>query len=204
MEEVFSHIKQNIIVIAMILVMSIFGSLYFWTHKTKPVQNEIKTEVVTKDKEAPEKKQKINNDIFVVDIQGAVKNSGVYRVKKGTIVQDILQMAGGVMANADVKQINRAQKVTDQMQIYVPYTGETQVSPQNSANKGSGGGQKKVNINSAKADDFKDVSGIGPKKAEKIIAFREKNGNFKDLHDLTKVSGIGEKSLESLKDQLTV
>lgn len=51
---------------------------------------------------------------------------------------------------------------------------------------------------------LKMYQGLVLKKAEKIIAFREKNGNFQELHDLTKVSGIGEKSLESLKDQLTV
>lgn len=88
------------------------------------------------------------------------------------------------------------------MQLYVSYHGET--APTATASKGSSTEGKKVNINTAKVDDFKDVTGIGPKKAAKIIAFREKNGNFKELHDLTKVSGIGEKSLDSLKDQLTV
>jgi len=111
-------------------------------------------------------------------------------------------MAGGLQQNADTKQINQAQRVTDQMQVYIPYRGEA--APTATTNKGSGEKGKVVNINTAKVDDFKDVSGIGPKKAAKIVAFREKNGNFKDLHDLTKVSGIGEKSLNSLKDQLTV
>lgn len=202
MEEIYSYVKRNKIVLVVLVLSGFLGGGYLLTHQSKPtpVQNELITTV----KKTPNKKtNKVETDkSLVIDIQGAVKNPGVYHLKNGSIVQAALQMAGGLQSNADVKQINQAKKINDQMQIYVPAIGEKQGGNANGDNKSES--KKVININTATADDFKDVSGIGPKKAEKIIAFREKNGNFQELHDLTKVSGIGEKSLESLKDQLTV
>jgi len=202
MEEILTYIKQNKLILIVMLLITVAGSGYFLTHQTaQPVKNELRSDNKMTKKVTPKETKETKSAILAVDVQGAVKNAGVYRVKTGAIVQEVLQMAGGLQSNADIKQINQAQRVTDQMQIYVPINGETPVTSQAT----SGGKAKgKVNINTAKVDDFKDVTGIGPKKAAKIIAFREKNGNFQELHDLTKVSGIGEKSLDSLKDQLTV
>ncbi|WP_165060255.1 helix-hairpin-helix domain-containing protein [Adlercreutzia sp. ZJ154] len=62
----------------------------------------------------------------------------------------------------------------------------------------------KVNINTADAAQLQTISGIGESKAKKIIAYRESNGKFKSVEDLTNVSGIGEKTLESIRDQICV
>lgn len=201
MERLIDLLKRNKLAIGIISVLIILIGGYFITAKHTPeVKNELKTEQKMPLKKVATEKS-IKNANLVVDVQGAVKVPGVYRVKNGAIVQEVLQMAGGLNDNADVKQINQAKRVVDQMQVYVPTVGEKT----NSTGTGSSVGESKiVNINSASVDDFKDVTGIGPKKAEKIIEYREKNGDFNELHDLTKVSGIGEKSLESLKDQLTV
>jgi len=203
MKEILDYVKRNKMLVLIGLVVIILGTGYFMTHQKHPaaaVKNELQTETKVSAAKKEPKTPKITKEM-VVDIQGAVKNPGVYRLHNDAIVQEALKMAGGVLPTADIKQINQAKKLTDQMQIFVPVVGE-----KGSGSSTSGGSEEKkvVNINSATVDDFKDVSGIGPKKAEKIIAFREKNGNFNQLHDLTKVSGIGEKSLESLKDQLTV
>ncbi|WP_338214737.1 helix-hairpin-helix domain-containing protein [Companilactobacillus muriivasis] len=207
MENILDYFNRNKMVVLVGLVIIALGTGYYLTqhHQTSTVKNDLKTEtkvlaVKKDDKVAKAPKSKI----VVVDIQGAVKTPGVYRLQAGAIVQDALKMAGGLIPNADIKQLNQAKKLTDQMQIYIPVVGEKGSGPSVGSGNGSGGDKKVVNINTATVDDFKNVSGIGPKKAEKIIAFREKNGEFKQLHDLTKVSGIGEKSLDSLKDQLTV
>lgn len=200
MENFLTYIKQNFILVGLLCGLTVLGSFYLLTHQTAvPAKNEITTATAETKKTEPKKKA-TEPKILVVDIQGAVKKSGVYRLKTGAIVQEALQMAGGLTDNAEIKQINQAQRITDQMQIYVPYKGE-KVSPSSQSGSKT---KKQVNLNTATVDDFKDVSGIGPKKAEKIIAYREKNGNFNELHDLTKVGGFGEKSLESLKEQLTV
>lgn len=204
MEEFYEQIKQNRMLLSILGVVLLLLGVYYLTHQQRtPIKNEIKTEQVKPPvKKTREKAKLTSSKLLVVDIQGAVKKPGVYRLKDGAIIQTAIQMAGGLDTNADVKQLNQAKKIADQMQIYVPLKGETSGSaPSSDKNQNDG---KVVNINTASVDDFKNVTGIGPKKAAKIIAFREKNGNFKDLHDLTKVSGIGEKSLDSLKDQLTV
>lgn len=207
MEEIISYLKKNKFIVLSFGVVLILGIGYFFNHQSgKTVQNELQTETKqSMPKRVSRKKKTESTDkLLVVDIQGAVKKPGVYRAKQGAIVQEVIQMAGGINPNADIKQVNQAKRITDQMQIYIPNNGEKSNSQvKNDVDSNSKKGEP-VNINSASVDDFKSVTGIGPKKAEKIIAFREKNGNFKDLHDLTKVSGIGEKSLESLKDQLTV
>lgn len=61
-----------------------------------------------------------------------------------------------------------------------------------------------VNVNTADEAAFTKLKGIGPVKAKAIMAYRQQNGPFKSLDDLTKVEGIGKKTLESLKDQIVV
>lgn len=62
----------------------------------------------------------------------------------------------------------------------------------------------KVNLNSATKEQLTELNGIGDKKADQIIAYRQQNGNFKTIDDLKNVSGIGDKIFESLADQITV
>jgi competence protein ComEA len=62
----------------------------------------------------------------------------------------------------------------------------------------------KVNLNTADQATLVSVKGIGKKRAQAIIEYREKNGPFKTVDDLTKVKGIGDKQLAQLKDQVTV
>lgn len=196
MEKILKLFRENMIIVFCVFILIGLGA---WTHSknTQPKPVAIKSESIQKKSESPKKEQ---NKLLMVDIQGAVKSPGVYQFKDGAIVQEVIKIAGGLTENADVKQINQAQKVTDQMQIIVPQIDE----PSGNISASTKATDKKVNINTAKVEDFQSVTGIGPKKAQKIIEFREQNGTFKELKDLTKVSGIGDKTLESLKDQLTV
>lgn len=61
-----------------------------------------------------------------------------------------------------------------------------------------------VDLNSATAADLQDVSGIGPKKAEAIVEYRNKNGRFKSVDDLDKVPGFGKSTVDKVKKELTV
>ena len=64
--------------------------------------------------------------------------------------------------------------------------------------------QELIDINSATAKEFERLPGIGPQIAGRIVAYREKNGAFKRVDDITKVRGIGPKTLERLRSHLTM
>ncbi|MBD5430083.1 helix-hairpin-helix domain-containing protein [Lactobacillus sp.] len=158
--------------------------------------------------------QQSQQDTVTCDISGAVKHPGVYTLKNGARLNDLLSAAGGIIKQANLKNINRALLLKDQDQIYVPHkgekvpaitsssTGSSVDSPTASSSSATSSSEEKVNINTASVQDLQKLSGIGEKRAEQIISYREQNGNFKSIEDLTKISGIGEKTLEKLKDQL--
>ena len=152
------------------------------------------------------------------DISGAVKHEGVYTLKNGARLQELIEAAGGTTSRAQLKAINRAVLLKDQDKIHIPYKGEKVEnaatigtgtgSPASSTSSESGsseqGSGEKINLNTANVADLQKLTGIGEKKAEQIIAYREQKGSFKKIEDLMQVSGIGEKTFASLKDQLAV
>lgn len=149
------------------------------------------------------------DQLVTVDVKGAVKKPGVYQLQSNSRVHDALEKAGGMTEEADLKSINQAQKLSDEAVVYVAKVGENAVDVTTSApaNATSGTGQTKstlVNLNTATEADFQTISGIGQKRAQDIIAYREANGRFKSVDELKNVSGIGAKTLEKLKEYVTV
>ena len=61
-----------------------------------------------------------------------------------------------------------------------------------------------VNLNTATAEQLATIPGVGPKMAERIIDYRQKNGGFKKVEDLMNVSGVAEKSFLKMKPLITV
>lgn len=146
---------------------------------------------------------------FTVDVKGAVKEQGVYELQTGSRVTDAIQKAGGLTNEADRNSINLAAKVTDEMVIYVAKVGE-EIAPDQSVStlpKGSSSQEEQdgaVHLNSATVQDLKSISGIGEKRAQDIISYRDSNGGFKSIDELKNVSGIGEKTLENIRSQVRV
>lgn len=165
----------------------------------------------SKTEEKPVEEPKINS-LILVDVKGAVKHPGVYKLEEDARVVDAIQLAGGYTAKAQSKKINHAQKVTDEMVIYVPKKGEKEeaidfFASQAESNSTSVAGQGAVaivNINTADTTQLQTLNGIGPAKAQTIIEYRETNGQFTAIEDLLKVSGIGEKTLEKLRNSISV
>ncbi|MDR2080571.1 MAG: helix-hairpin-helix domain-containing protein [Campylobacteraceae bacterium] len=62
----------------------------------------------------------------------------------------------------------------------------------------------KIDLNSADAETLASIKGVGEKKAEAIIEYREKNGKFTKIEDVLKVKGIGDKLLEVIKQEAEV
>lgn len=141
--------------------------------------------------------------VMMADIKGAVVKPGVYEIQEGGRVVDLIQLAGGLEKDADTNAVNFAMYVQDEMAIYVPKIGEqVNVAPALQGNGGEGKGT--VNINSAQSSELQTLPGIGPSKAEAIIEYRETNGPYKSIEDLKEISGIGDKTFEKLKDQISV
>jgi len=151
------------------------------------------------DKEEQEDKKK--KKIFV-DVKGQVTNPGIYEIDENTRLFQVIKKAGGTTNLADLNRLNLAQKVSDGIVIYIPKKGEkTEINLNNNliANTSA----EKININTASATQLEELNGIGKVKANAIVEYREKHGPFKNIEDLKKVKGLGEKTIEKFKNQIT-
>jgi competence protein ComEA len=140
---------------------------------------------------------------LVVDVKGAIKSPGVYEMKLGDRVIDVIEQAGGLHENADSNNINFAMKLVDEMVLYIPIVGEEKIiEPTVGGMQNQDGG--KVNLNKASEAELQTLTGVGPAKATAIIEYRDQNGGFKKVEEIMEISGIGEKTFEKFKDQITV
>lgn len=140
-----------------------------------------------------------------VDIKGAVLDPGVYTVETSARIHDVIELAGGFLKDADEQQINLAERVQDEMYIYVPKQGEEE-SPEmaTTAAESSGVDSELVRVNQATITELETLDGIGPGKAQDILDYIEENGPLTSEEDLLEVSGIGEKTLEKFKEQVII
>lgn len=138
---------------------------------------------------------------LVVDVTGAVRRPGVYRLPAGARVQEALRRAGGATRRADSTAVNLAAKVADGQQILVP-----ERAPANGTAPAAAGARTvpsgPVSLNGATAEQLDRLDGVGPATAAKIIAWRTANGGFSSVDDLAQVAGIGPKKLEALRPQV--
>jgi competence protein ComEA len=167
--------------------------------------NELQTETENKSTEnKPQSPEKI-----MVDVKGQIKQPGVYQANTGERVIDIISRAGGLTDKADQSMVNFAEHVEDEMIIYIPAQGEAGITPPASAGANptaSVGSQtgSKININKADETELQNLPGIGPAKAAAIVEYRNSSGPFESVDDLKKISGIGDKTFEKLKDLIGI
>lgn len=138
-------------------------------------------------------------DIYV-DISGCVNKPGVYRITSGTRLFQLIEEAGGLTEDADTEGINRAEEVYDGQKINI-YSKEETVATDKPPQENTDG---KININRADAKSLQEIPGIGPATAQKILEYREQTGRFATPEDIKNVSGIGEKTFESMREYITV
>lgn len=209
MEYLKKHLRKETFVILLVILLAIslmFKVFYSPTNKEIALADEVfdtSLEVLESSAEVE------STGKLYVDIKGAVKVPGMYEVTSDMRVLNVIDLAGGLTSEADDKQINFAQKVEDQMIVYIPKEGEelseslaTLPSQGNQSNQGQE--EDKVNLNQATKEELMTLNGVGEKKAEKIIDYREENGSFQKIEDLKNVNGFGEKSFESLKTSITI
>ncbi|HDR7792052.1 TPA: helix-hairpin-helix domain-containing protein [Bacillus luti] len=138
--------------------------------------------------------------VIIIDVKGAVSKEGVYEMKEGDRVKDAVQKAGGFLPEVDMKKVNLAQMVQDQMLLYIPSENEPGQGMGTTSSKEEG----KIQINTASKEQLEKITGVGSRKAESILKYREEHGPFQKIEDLLEIDGIGAKSLEKIKDQIII
>ena len=143
----------------------------------------------------------VKSEIYV-DISGCVYNPGVYKIKGGTRLFQVIEKAGGLTPEADTDSINQAEEVYDGQKILISSKGNSGENQMSLAVQESQNG--KININTADSLKLQEIPGVGPTTAQKIIDYRQNYGKFKSKEDIVNVSGIGEKTYENIKDYIIV
>ena len=139
----------------------------------------------------------------VVEIKGEVNNPDVYTLKEGSIIKDLIEIAGGLTSNADISNINRAKEIKNHELIVIRNINDINIEVESieaEINQESDDGI--ININDADLSKLKEIPGIGDVKANAIILYREENGGFKSIEEIKKVDGIGEKTFEKIKNSI--
>ena len=204
-EDVVLFFRQNVesIILAFVcsLVLIIGGLFYFNQNKTEDYSGVSFSNISNETNNKDEKAEKRHDEKIFVDVKGAVKHPGVFETTKDKRVKDLIEEAGGLLDDADTSTLNLSQKVKDQMVIYVLKHGE---KPKQISDSSSSSNTDVININTANKEQLMKISGVGKTKAEAIISYREKNGDFKKKEDITKVRGIGKSTFEKIKDKIEV
>lgn len=196
-------ISSLILILSILLfIMSKQGHKASTQHELNPIDELLSIQEMDAN-EVEDIKAAVHDIPFVlVDVKGAVKNPGVYQLEGSSRVIDAINVAGGLRDEAITTNVNFAKQLVDEMLIYIPVEGEelADIPIMETLDSES----QKININTASISELESLSGIGPQKAQEIIRYREEEGNFKSIEELTNVSGIGVKTFEKLKDDIVV
>lgn len=182
--------NRNGIFFTLINLVSV-GLVVFWLRRPQPLPMRIETAT-------PAPMPTVAK--LRVYVCGAVASPDVYLLDPGAIIKDAIGMAGGVTAEADLTRVNLALSLQDGDQVYVPVKGEENAPTPESLVRTAG----KVNINKASLAELQTLPGIGEIYAQRIIEYRTMHGPFQSVEDLLQVRGIGNATLDRLRDLITV
>ena len=198
--------KNNKFLIICILVLSACGYFFLYIQEEKNKNILIETEIIEVEEKHNIEENKEEVIKIYVDIAGEIVNPGLYALENGSRVNDLIIEAGGVTKDANLENVNLAYVLSDGIKITIPNK-KDKVSSQNiiqTALISAGTSNGIVNINQANVNELMTLVGIGESTAQKIIEYRNDNGNFKKKEDIKNVSGIGESKYSKIKDKITV
>jgi competence protein ComEA len=135
---------------------------------------------------------------LVVDVTGAVRRPGVYRMPAGSRVNDAVTRAGGASGKAELEAVNLAARLADGQQVVVPERLPTGAAT--SAARATEEGP--ISLGTATVAQLEEIDGIGPVTAGDIVEFRDEHGGLSSVDQLDQVPGIGPATMEALRDRL--
>lgn len=221
--EKISYYKKYLILASCLVLFAVAGIGYFMLNNNDSVITDVLTETTSTTSAVKEESTKL-----YFDIKGSVKKPGVYEFTQGDKIIDAINKAGGLTKNATTNNLNLSKKLTNEMVIYVfskneltttkalePVSNASECKCEtieinncfdknttNESNKDTV--PAKININTDNKEKLMTISGIGSSKADAIIEYRNKNGNFKTTEDIMNVSGISKTIYDKIKDIITV
>jgi len=192
--------RGKIMFIVILALLILAGSFYSFWQKTSVSESTSSGEAMAKGVKVAEEK----TTEIIVYISGAVNKPGVFKIPHNGRVIDLVSLAGGLTAEADVSAINMAQLLKDGVHVHVVARPVVLSGGEIAANTSKAKTNRKININTADKNELDGLPGVGASLAERIVEYRQTNGSFSDIDELKKVTGIGPSKFEKLKDKVTI
>ena len=192
------NLKTLKMVLSLIFII-VTGALFLYDNRARdPVQWQSAESAITETEASfvADENQTMTTDSIETEpvkiyvyVCGQVMKPDVYPMMSDARIYEVIAAAGGATSEADLQQMNLADRLADGQRIYVPAKGESMYNAEDTEDKMSNG---LVNINTATTEQLQTLPGIGQAKAKAIVAYREANGNFSSIEDLRNVPGIKE------------
>ena len=219
--------KRKLIIIIVSILIIVLSLTIFLLNKIDLKEEEKEVSVI--ETNSIEKKE-VQETTFKVDIKGEINKPGIYSLKEGSRVIDVIEEAGGLTTQADTSVINLSKKIEDEMVIIIyskkevsnfKKTKEVEEEVQQKCiqkdtnalkndacitdkiEKSKSNETTKININTASLEELMTLTGIGESKAKDIIKYREKQ-KFKTIEEIKEVQGIGDSLFAKIKENITV
>lgn len=191
--------NKKLTVFGLIFAVAIGIVFYFYNILFVPTSAEDLLAPLSEDKISFKSDQILEKPSFLfVHVCGAVKNKGVYKVKSGTRIFDVIKLAGGVLPYANVSSINLAEETKDGQKIMIPFVEDVVVQPLSKEYREKQ--EIKTNLNTASINELDSLPGIGPATALQIIKARP----FSSIEDLLKIKRFGRNKLDKIREKITI
>ena len=211
MNNIIDHIKyydyKKLIFPKTIIILYIILFVYF-EEKINNIEIPVQEETIIKEEPQIEQEEPIK--YIYIDIKGAIKKPGVYKLEENSRIIDAINISGGLLKTANTTYTNLS-KILNDSEVIKIYTNEEvkkleKETPQElpKVEETPTIENKLININTASLEQLQTLNGIGESKAKSIVEYRTTNGNFKSIEEIKNVSGISESLYEKIKDSISI